>query len=60
MLGLVLTGWGAGMISVHYFIGNSSPINTVNAVGLIIAVIGFGLTIVSLNKLKTVMEFKIE
>ncbi len=59
MLGLVLTGWGAGIISVHYIIGNSSPINSINAVGLIIAMIGFGLTIISLTKMKTVLDFKV-
>ena len=59
MLGLVLIGWGAGMVSVHYLIGNSSPINSVNAVGLIVSMIGFALTISSLIKMKGVLDFKV-
>lgn len=59
MLGLVLTGWGAGIISVHYIIGNSSPINSINAVGLIVAMIGFTLTIASLIKMKGILDFSV-
>ena len=36
LLGLVLSGWGGGMVSVHYLIGNSFPINSINAVGKLI------------------------
>ena len=59
ILGFVLTGWGAGMISVHYVIGNSSPINSVNAIGLLLAVIGMGIVIVSLSKLKGQWSFEV-
>lgn len=59
MLGLVLIGWGAGIISVHYIIGNSSPINSINGVGLIVTMIGFGLTIASLIKMKDVLDFSV-
>lgn len=59
LLGLVLSGWGAGMVSVHYLIGNSSPINSINAVGLTIAVIGMGMAIVSLSKLKGSWDFEV-
>jgi len=40
------------MISVHYLIGNSSPINSVNAVGLIIAFTGLAIVIKTLSTLK--------
>ena len=59
LLGLVLTGFGAGILSVHYIIGNSSPINSINAIGLIISVIGMGLTIVTLSKLKGAWSFEV-
>lgn len=59
LVGLVMTGWGAGMISVHYIIGNSSPINSINAIGLLIAVIGMGITIVTLAKLKGSWSFEV-
>jgi hypothetical protein len=51
-IGLIMAGWGAGMISVHYLIGNSSPINSVNAVGLIIAFTGLAIVIKTLSTLK--------
>lgn len=51
-IGLIMAGWGAGMISVHYIIGNSSPINTINALGLIIAFTGLSIVIKTLSTLK--------
>lgn len=59
IIGFVLTGWGAGMVSVHYLIGNSSPINTVNAVGLAVAMIGMGILIPALTKLKGQWSFEV-
>jgi len=59
ILGFVMSGWGAGMISVHYVIGNSSPINSINALGLLLAVIGMGIVIVSLSKLKGQWSFEV-
>lgn len=59
LLGFVLSGFGGGMISVHYIIGNSSPINSINALGLVVAVIGMGITIASLSKLKGVWSFEV-
>jgi hypothetical protein len=59
LLGLVLSGFGGGMISVHYIIGNSSPINSINALGLVVAVIGMGITIVTLSKLKGKWDFEV-
>ena len=58
LFGLVVSGWGAGIISVHYIIGNSSPINTVNAVGIIIAGIGLVITIGTIRKLKGFWQFE--
>lgn len=59
LAGLLTTGWGAGIISVHYLIGNSSPINSVNAIGLVIAVIGMGITIASFSSMKGQWDFEV-
>ena len=57
LIGLLLVGWGGGMVSVGYLIGQSSPINTVNALGLIIAGLGFAIVIKTLS---TIKKFSIE
>ena len=59
LIGLVTSGWGAGIISVHYMIGNSSPLNSINAIGLIIAVVGLGITIGSFAALKGQWSFEV-
>ena len=57
LIGLLLVGWGGGMVSVGYIIGQSSPINTINALGLIIAGLGFAIVIKTLS---TIKKFSIE
>lgn len=59
LIGLVLSGWGAGIISVHYLIGNSSPINYINGIGLLIAIIGMGITITSFSSMKGQWNFEV-
>jgi len=56
ILGMILMAWGGGMLSVGYMIGDQNPINTVNAFGLIIAGLGFAITIKSLSVLKSFIE----
>ena len=52
LLGLVLSGWGGGMISVGYIIGDVNPINTINAFGLIILGLGLAITIATIRGIK--------
>lgn len=59
LVGLITSGWGAGIISVHYLIGNSSPINSINGVGLIIAIIGMGITITAFSSMKGQWDFEV-
>lgn len=54
-----MSGWGAGIISVHYLIGNTSPINSINAIGLLIAGIGLAITIVSFSFIKGNWDFEV-
>lgn len=56
LIGLALISWGGGMLSVGYLIGSMNPINTVNAFGLIIAGLGFAITIKSLSILKNYIK----
>ena len=56
ILGMICMAWGGGMLSVGYMIGDTNPINTVNAFGLIIAGLGFAITIKSLSVLKIFIE----
>lgn len=56
IFGLGLMSWGGGMLSVGYLIGDSNPINTVNAFGLIVSGLGFAITIKSLSVLKKYVE----
>lgn len=56
IFGMILMAWGGGMLSVHYIIGNTSPLNTINAFGLIIAGLGFAITIKSLSVLRKYIE----
>ena len=54
LIGLIMVGWGGGMISVGYMIGQSTPINSINAIGLIIAGLGFAIVIKTLSTIKKV------
>lgn len=56
LIGLALISWGGGMLSVGYLIGSLNPINTVNALGLIITGLGFAITIKSLSVIKKYIE----
>jgi len=56
LIGLVIAGWGGGILSVHYIIGNSSPINSINAIGMGLIVVGLAVTIKSLSVIKPYFE----
>lgn len=53
LLGLVLAGWGGGMVSVNYMIG-APVINTINALGLIVLGLGLAITIKMLSTIKKI------
>ena len=57
LLGLVVSGWGAGVLSVHYLIGNAYPLNSINAVGILFLGVGLGMTLYGIIKLKGVWNF---
>jgi hypothetical protein len=52
ILGSAIASWGGGMLFVGFMIGDTNPINTVNAFGLILAGLGLAITIKSLSVLK--------
>jgi len=54
LAGLILIGWGAGMLSVGYMIGVTNPINSINAIGLILAGLGFAIFIKMLSLIKRI------
>lgn len=56
LLGLLFMGWGGGMLSVGYMIGDTNPINTINAFGLIITGLGLAITIKCLSIFKKYVE----
>ena len=58
--GMVLAGWGAGILSVGYIIGATNPLNSVNALGLLLTVVGLSMVIISLSKLRRILEVAIE
>lgn len=58
--GMILSGWGGGILSVGYLIGATNPINSINALGLTLAVIGMAMIIISLSKLKRLLEIQVE
>lgn len=56
ILGCVLAAWGGGILSVGYIVGDTNPINTINAFGLILAGLGMAIIIKSLSILKKYIE----
>ena len=55
LLGLLLIGWGGGILSVGYLLGVSGQSN-INWLGFAVAFVGMILTITSLSVIKKFVE----
>ena len=59
LVSLVISGWGGGMVFVGWMIGNTNPINTPNAIGLILVGLGLAIMIKTLSTIRKV-DFEID